>query len=260
MVGGDIDLQNAVIIGDSPALNLNKAHIAGSISICGNSVDSQNIEYGRISASQCVIGSDLTIKSMRFKSLPPKAPPSFNAAVASMLEPHRYPPSLPDPVVDLRFANIAGCLKISGTELNGGSLNLSGIHIGRNLTMYMQSRNYDVDLSSGDVNNIEDDIESWPREIKLSDLVYNHINPPDGRTYWLKLQNEWNFDSQPYEQLALVLKENGDDDDAIAVNVKKNADEGTFIEDATTLPERLTSPRDTWICYIGGLIGYGYYS
>src|SRR5271165_658256 len=77
-----------------------------------------------------------------------------------------------------------------------------------------------LDLSRATVGPFFDDRISWPRQgnLYLDGLVYSSIEPNDtpSRLSWLDRQRPKDNDSvhftpQPYEQLAKVLREDGDD-------------------------------------------------
>jgi len=86
-----------------------------------------------------------------------------------------------------------------------------------------------LDLQHATIGSLWDEKESWPKKDKLflHGLIYNEISdkaPKDSkaRKEWLCKQPK--FMSQPYEQLARVLKEGGYESDAKEVLIAKNED------------------------------------
>jgi sRNA-binding regulator protein Hfq len=121
-----------------------------------------------------------------------------------------------------------------------------------------------LDLRFARIGTLYDDAKSWPNQKKLflHGLVYNEIDdnaPRDAkrRIGWLQLQYDYKaekdkkqFQPQPYEQLAEVLRKGGQDDDAKKILIAKNKDRA-----------RLTKLTWSEICWYRGLgltIDYGY--
>ncbi|TKJ33703.1 MAG: hypothetical protein CEE38_20185 [Planctomycetes bacterium B3_Pla] len=112
-----------------------------------------------------------------------------------------------------------------------------------------------LDLRSAKIGALDDDQESWPEsgQLFLHGLEYNEISnePPGGsktRINWLKLQD--GFWPQPYEQLAKVLRNNGDDVGVRDVLIAKNRDKARRI--------KLAWWQWFWYRLVGPLIGYGH--
>ncbi|MGO9273190.1 MAG: hypothetical protein ACLQOO_23630 [Terriglobia bacterium] len=88
-----------------------------------------------------------------------------------------------------------------------------------------------LDLRDASASVIWDDPNSWPQpgKLLLDGFVYRRIGgkPKDAKTRldWLKLQPEKPFATQPYLQLAKVLREAGDDDGAKTVLVAMEDEE-----------------------------------
>lgn len=109
-----------------------------------------------------------------------------------------------------------------------------------------------------------DDQDSWPTRGKLlvGGFVYDQVHDPTPATKaqlrevqlgWLQRQPQDRFLSQPFEQLAAVLRKMGHDEDAKLVMIAKNDSE------AKHTPLRFNRIGDwTWFKIVGARIGYGY--
>ena len=114
-----------------------------------------------------------------------------------------------------------------------------------------------LDLRSAKIGTLWDDQKSWPESGKLflNGLVYDEIDdraPTDVKTRidWLRRQPTEHFRTQPYEQLAAVLRKGGHDADAKKILIAK-------AKDRTRLAQ-LTLPEKCWYHFFGKFIGYGY--
>jgi hypothetical protein len=118
-----------------------------------------------------------------------------------------------------------------------------------------------LDLRHANIHALRDEKESWPKNgrLFLHGLLYDEIHnkaPRDAnaRIDWIRrqcdLRRSADFWTQPYEQLAKVLRESGDDTGAKDVLIAKNKDKA----------ERTKLTRAQWLWYhlLGRLIGYGY--
>ncbi|MHC4230166.1 MAG: hypothetical protein ACYSW0_22240, partial [Planctomycetota bacterium] len=112
-----------------------------------------------------------------------------------------------------------------------------------------------LDLRYARIGTLRDEQKSWPESGKLflHGLVYKeiHNNAPrsaNTRVNWIQRQGK--FYSQPYEQLAKVLRESGDGAGARDVLVAKNKDKAKRI--------KLTFAENCWYRFFGPLIGYGH--
>ncbi len=115
-----------------------------------------------------------------------------------------------------------------------------------------------LDLRSAKIGTLWDQKESWPKEgnLFLNGLVYDDLDdeaPKDAksRIEWLRLNGGKEFNPQPYEQLAEVLKRNGHEKDAKEVLIAKN-------KDLVELGAELSITQKVWYKFIGPMIGYGY--
>ena len=92
-----------------------------------------------------------------------------------------------------------------------------------------------LDLSCAKIRKLVHEEKSWPKEgnLFLDGLTYDKIDvigakdsnsSKDLRLKWLELQNRDNFSLQPYEQLARVLREIGDEKAAKIVRIAKQED------------------------------------
>lgn len=135
---------------------------------------------------------------------------------------------------EVRFlgAEIGGAFVCTGGQFenpSGNALNIVNADIRREFLF----RNLDqrptglVDLSHAKVGQLCDDQTSWPERgsLVLEGFVYEMLaldapRAAEERLCWLGLQRE--FRTQPYEQLATVLRRMGEDRKAIRVLVQKN--------------------------------------
>ena len=127
------------------------------------------------------------------------------------------------------FSSIGGSIDLSATNLP--SLDLTGARIGRELRFGSKGKpirwikDAQLSLKNTVVDALHDDLESWPKTIYLEGFTYSRlggfelgdnssINQRDVEWFldWLSRQPQ--FTSQPYEQLARVLKSAGRDDTA----------------------------------------------
>ncbi len=120
-----------------------------------------------------------------------------------------------------------------------------------------------LDLRFASIGILWDNPNSWPERgrLFLNGLQYNEIGddaPKDAesRIEWIRRQYNLNnlkgqFRSQPYEQLATVLKKSGHINDAKKVLIAKN-------EDKVKWGPKLTFSERLWYRIFGPMIGYGY--
>ncbi len=114
-----------------------------------------------------------------------------------------------------------------------------------------------LDLRGARLGTLLDDPASWPEQNKLflHGLVYTEIDdtaPTDAKTRieWLRLQPTDLFRPQPYEQLAAVLRKQGQSASAKKVLIAKAKDRARLTQ--------LTWAEKCWYSFFGKFIGYGY--
>ena len=115
-----------------------------------------------------------------------------------------------------------------------------------------------LDLRSARIGTFRDKEKSWPDpgRLLLHDFVYDEIGddaPKDAeaRIGWLRRQPSGQFQPQPYEQLAKVLRNSGHMNAAKRVLYDKEEDPARVAQ--------LTRAGRVWNYIYGKLIGYGYY-
>ena len=120
---------------------------------------------------------------------------------------------------------------------------------------------FELDLRSSSFGGFWDDPEKWPKKenltkLQLQGLVYDDFvkglpSDAESRIEWLELQDDDEYFPQPYEQLAAVLKKNGQVVDARDVLIAK--------EKSRKGKGKLSwSERWLWYKTLGRMIGYGY--
>jgi hypothetical protein len=117
-----------------------------------------------------------------------------------------------------------------------------------------------LNLRSAKVGTLFNHQNSWPGNgnLFLGDFVYDQIDDnaspnADVQLGWLQRQPQNRFLSQPFEQLAGVLRKMGHDEDAKKVMIAKNESEAKHI------PLRFNRTGDwIWFKIVGPGIGYGY--
>ena len=138
-------------------------------------------------------------------------------------------------VLSIRSSNIK--TKIDCTEGNIGSTNdnntsftMDGTHVNGIFEIKNVKIHGKVSLSGAKVDYLIDDIDTWPKEnIQLDGFTYQYIQNDvsnSKRIEWLKKQVKEDlikdFKSQPWEQLAKVLREMGHRKEAKKVLIKKH--------------------------------------
>jgi hypothetical protein len=114
-----------------------------------------------------------------------------------------------------------------------------------------------LDLRSAKIGTLWVGRESWPQpgNLHLHGLTYDLLDDRhtlDAATWisFLRLQPHQPFRPQPYEQLAAVLRKDGQDSDAKEVQYAKEVDRGRS--------GKLAWSQIPWYRIFGPLIGYGY--
>jgi hypothetical protein len=151
---------------------------------------------------------------------------------------------------------VKGDVFISDGFRADGRVRLPGAHIGGDLHCTGgEFKSVTLDLRGASVSSLWDDEKSWPKPGKLhvDGFVYGRIadGPTDARARlrWLSLQPE--FTTQPYRQLAKVLRDNGDDSGAQQVLIAMEDRRWDSKED-----HRWTDPFQRWPLKLS--VGYGY--
>jgi hypothetical protein len=130
-----------------------------------------------------------------------------------------------------------------------------------------------LNLTHATAGSLSDDEESWPAQgnLYLDGFVYNHFyggSPQDAqsRLRWLERQPPGIFTPQPYEQLAKVLREDGDDAGARTVLIAMETARRQYGNLSRwercwswILYETIRYGYDTWqaLWFIGGFVIFG---
>ncbi len=158
--------------------------------------------------------------------------------------------------VDLLGAKISGDLKVDDADFSAHSHNgLSANGLTAHALHWTRVRKPDqteLVLSNAKVDIFQDDRQSWPApgHLRIDGFVYGTLNgeaaDAKSRHEWLNLQ-PFPRRPQPYKQLAKVFLDNGQDSDATAVLVFKEAD----------MRQQAELPEDFWqkhLLYINDLL------
>ncbi len=119
------------------------------------------------------------------------------------------------------------------------------------------TREVKLNLESAKISTLFDDANSWPEKdnLVLRGLTYDEINEGGSLTVqdrirWLHRQPNKPFYSQPYEQLASMLRRMGKEEDARQVLIEKNRDRARY--------SQMSFSELWWHRILGCVIGYGY--
>lgn len=114
-----------------------------------------------------------------------------------------------------------------------------------------------IELRRAKIGTLRIDKKSWPKEgnLQINGLTYNRIETSHDLKIadlvdWIRLQPNLPFKSQPYEQLSVVLKNEGYENEAKEILIKKNQDIGSY--------RALRGSDWVWYKVLGPLIGFGY--
>jgi len=153
-------------------------------------------------------------------------------------------------------ANVKGDVYLSDGFGAEGRVRLPGAHVGGDLHCHQGVfKAAELDLREASVSSLWDNEDSWPDpgNLYIDGFVYGRIadGPRDAKTRlkWVGLQHE--FTTQPYLQLAKVLREAGDDDGAQQVLIAMEDRRWETKED-----RRWTDPLVRWPLKL--TVGYGY--
>lgn len=160
-------------------------------------------------------------------------------------------------------------LDVEGSKIGGnaflrngfqahGVVNLTAATIGNLQILDVLAAEQTVfDLRLAKVGTLLDDVGSWPKagNLLIDGFRYERLDEAapfraDSRGKWLNLQPRDRFRPQPYEQLAVVLRQMGHNGEAKQVMIEKNRERARFTH----------FPHQSWWWYnlFGKLIGYGY--
>jgi hypothetical protein len=146
----------------------------------------------------------------------------------------KFTPFIAEGTLELSFAEVKGVLQVLPST---SSVSLLDLEEARTAVFY-------------------DDESNWPHKdnLQLDGFVYSHFahgtKDADKRIDWVRLQGKAPFATQPYEQLAKVLREDGDDEGARRVLIAMENDRRW---NGTT-----GSSGHLWSWVLWATIGYGY--
>jgi hypothetical protein len=162
------------------------------------------------------------------------------------------------PALDASSANIEGSAYFRGEFRANGEVVFWAASVGRDFQwsdVKLPEKSV-LDLRFCKAGTLFNPRNSWPTRgnLRIDGFVYDQF---DGRALpqanvqlgWLRLQPEGRFLSQPYEQLAGVLRKMGFEEEAKKVRIAKNQDQARHFD---TMKDWL------WLRVFGPLIGYGY--
>jgi hypothetical protein len=151
---------------------------------------------------------------------------------------------------DVNFCNrsmVDGKVSLINAKINGSFI-WSGIGSPTKVTL---------DLRFAKLRSLVDNPSSWPGEgrLFLHGLIYDEIDGIEpvsvqARLKWLRRQPSGHFWPQPYEQLSMVLRKQGRDEDAKHILIEKNRDRARRM--------RLSVSEWWWYYVFGPMICYGY--
>jgi len=155
--------------------------------------------------------------------------------------------------------DVGGVLEITDAKFSeGSSIDAERAHVNGGLFWRgMPETPVVLDLNHASVGPIADDGElSWPKQgnLNLDGFVYSRFGdgPKDAtsRLEWLGRQQAGQFTPQPFQQLAKVLREDGDNFGAARVLFA--------MEDQRRKYGKLGLLTWLWLCFLRVLTGYGY--
>lgn len=134
----------------------------------------------------------------------------------------------------VRRATINGDIFMTENVCFNGVVDFGGSHIDG--CMRLLEIEYDnetiLDLRSAHINHIWDKPSGWPGKgnLRICELTYNSFYEDsqidiNQRLIWLHLMPYDKFRNQPYEQLAKVLRNSGQEEDAKKIMIAKSQDE-----------------------------------
>jgi hypothetical protein len=246
---------------NAEAVNFTVATIGGNLDCVGGAFTSKGAGYALTANGAKIHGSVLLRNGF-------KAEGGVDLSVATIdvnLECHGTFIGK-DPIVigekSIPALEVSGGTKISNVLLGDGliaegQVNFSSVTVTYNFTLkdVKSFKNAVLDLRFAKVGKLYNQKKSWPAQdqLFLDGFVYDRIDDKAEANFerqieWLHLQPKDQFRSQPYEQLAIVLRALGQKEDAKKVMILKNKDYASHVQGAAWF----------WYGWFGKLIGYGY--
>ena len=148
------------------------------------------------------------------------------------------------------------CIDATLSNPDGRALDLERVLVAGPVWMRPARLDGSIDLTSARVGGWYDDRRTWPTALKLEGFVYEAIDAPDvtpkQRLGWLRRHQD-GYLPQPYEQLASVFRQAGNDQAARTVVIAK--------QQARRAHARrwwVRAPSRAWSFILRWTIGYGY--
>jgi hypothetical protein len=161
------------------------------------------------------------------------------------------------PPLNVNSAEVKGGVYLRNSFKAEGQVSFFHSHVGRDFqwSRVESPANAFLDLRVAKVETLLNSKDSWPTEgkLQLDGFIYDQIDdrsPPDAKVQlsWLNRQPRYRFLSQPFEQLAGVLRKMGLEEDARAVMIAKNEEHARYVQ---------WRPEWLWYGLFGQVIGYG---
>lgn len=227
-IGSVLDCRNGKFLHAEMALNANGAHVGGAVFL-SDSFEAQ----GTVDLSGAKVGSFLDCSKGKF------------LRVATAL--------------NANSTQVSGYVLLSDGFEAQGRVELVGATIASLLQIVgiKESQDLSLNLQFAKVQTLEHAEDSFPAsgKLKLNGLVYEawgkkSPQSADKLLEWLRLQPKDAFSSQPYEQLAKVLRSTGRGDEAVEVLIGKERDQLQL--------GKLKGFSKFWKRVLGLTIAYGY--
>jgi hypothetical protein len=254
-IGGDVDCTNAKISNseNGVAFTADRATVSGSVFL-GNGFRAE----GEVRLLGLQIGSDLHCDSGEFSE--PRIEDGVSHSISCHTSVVKGNVLLRDKFratgeVAFTGAQIGGNLECMGADFNG-ELNLQTASItGELFILGIRRPNLlRLNLTNAKAGSIRDDISSWPQttNLLLDGFTYKRFAEPspldaESRIVWISRQKA--FAAQPYRQLAIILRNEGDDAGSRRV----------LFEMETERSRREIGAMRAWNLILKYVIGYGYY-
>jgi sRNA-binding regulator protein Hfq len=162
------------------------------------------------------------------------------------------------PALDASEAKIGGVAIFNAGFAAEGNVDFVAAHANLGLVWsdVKSPEKVSLDVRLSKVGTLFNSRNSWPNQglLRVDGFVYDQISdlaPPNAEVQlgWLGRQSRDRFRSQPFEQLAGVLRKMGLEEDARAVMIAKNEEHARYVQ---------WRPEWLWYGLFGHLIGYGY--